>query len=39
MEVRDILMKLPEWKHQGNKVGTFRPYGRQRYYVRKETSE
>ena len=39
MEVRDILMKLPEWKHQGNKKITASPYGRQRYYVRKETEK
>ena len=33
-EIRDILAALPEWRHQGNKRVTARPYGRQRYYER-----
>ena len=37
MEVRDIMMKLHEWRHQGNKKSTIHPYGRQRYYIRKES--
>ena len=35
-EIRDIMAKLPEWRHRGNKVKTIKPYGRQRYYERKE---
>jgi predicted P-loop ATPase len=33
-EIADILAKLHEWRHQGNRQKTFRPYGRQRYYER-----
>ena len=33
-EVRDIMEKLPEWRYQGNKIKTIRPYGRQRYFKR-----
>ena len=33
-EIRDIMAGLPEWRHQGNKQITARPYGRQRYYER-----
>ena len=33
-EVSDIMAKLPEWRHQGNRQKTIRPYGRQRYYER-----
>ena len=33
-EIADILAKLPEWKHQGSRKKTLRPYGRQRYYER-----
>ena len=33
-EIRDIMAGLPEWRHQGNKRITARPYGRQRYYER-----
>ena len=33
-EIRNILAKLPEWKNQGDKKITARPYGRQRYYRR-----
>ena len=33
-DIRDIMAGLPEWRHQGNKRITARPYGRQRYYER-----
>ena len=33
-EIRDIMAGLPEWRHQGNKRMTAKPYGRQRYYER-----
>ena len=35
-EIRDIMAGLPEWKHQGNKLITAHPYGRQRYYKRSQ---
>ena len=35
-EIRDIMAGLPGWKRSGNKRTTIRPYGRQRYYERKE---
>lgn len=31
-EVRDIMVKIPQWRHQGNAKITAGPYGRQRYY-------
>jgi predicted P-loop ATPase len=31
-EVRDIMSKIPGWRHQGNAQITAKPYGRQRYY-------
>lgn len=31
-EVRDIMVKLPQWRHQGHAKITAGPYGRQRYY-------
>jgi predicted P-loop ATPase len=34
-DVRDIMAKLPQWKHQGNAKITAGPYGRQRYFERK----
>ena len=34
-EIRDIMAGFPEWSHQGNNRMTARPYGRQRYYVRR----
>lgn len=34
-EIRDIMSKLPAWKHQGNKTKTCKPYGIQRYFVRR----
>lgn len=36
-EIRDIMAKLPEWRHRGNKLCTIRPYGRQRFYERMAT--
>ena len=33
-DIRDIMAGLADWKHQGNKLITARPYGRQRYYKR-----
>ena len=33
-DIRDIMAGLSEWRHQGNKQITARPYGRQRYYKR-----
>ena len=36
-EIRDIMASLPEWRHQGNSQITARPYGRQRYYARRDT--
>ena len=36
-EVRDIMDGMHDWRHQGNKRITCRPYGRQRYYERRET--
>ena len=35
-EVRDIMSKFPEWRHQGNALITAKPYGRQRYYKKGE---
>lgn len=37
-EIRDIMAGFPEWRHQGNSRITARPYGRQRYYARRETT-
>ena len=31
-EIRDIMAGLPEWRHQGCKKITCKPYGRQRYF-------
>ena len=33
-EIRSILANLPDWRHRGAKIRTFKPYGRQRYYER-----
>ena len=33
-DVRDIMAKIPEWKHKGNAKITAGPYGRQRYFER-----
>lgn len=35
--VSDIMLKLPQWKHQGNARITVQPYGRQRYYMKEDT--
>ena len=35
-EVSAIMASLPEWRHMGGKVRTIRPYGRQRYYERRD---
>lgn len=35
-ELRDIMAKIPGWKHQGSALITAGPYGRQRYYKREE---
>lgn len=35
-EVREIMAKIPGWRHQGNAVRTVKPYGRQRYYKKEE---
>lgn len=35
-EIRDIMSKLPAWRHQGNARCTRKPYGFQRYYKREE---
>lgn len=35
-EVREILMKLPRWRHQGSAQITAGPYGRQRYYKKED---
>ena len=34
-EIREIMARIPGWRHQGNQKLTIRPYGRQRYYVRR----
>ena len=36
-EIRDIMASIPEWAHQGNKQLTCKPYGRQRYYLRRNS--
>lgn len=33
-EISAIMAGMPEWRHQGNKQITVKPYGRQRYYER-----
>lgn len=35
-EIRDILAKLPGWRHQGSKQRTIKPYGRQKFYERRD---
>ena len=34
-EIRDIMAGLEEWRHQGGSLLTIKPYGRQRYYERR----
>lgn len=31
-EIKAIMAKMPGWRYQGNKIKSFHPYGRQRYY-------
>ncbi len=38
-EIRDIMASFPEWRHQGNKQKTRKPYGRQRYFERVDGKE
>jgi hypothetical protein len=33
-EIRDIMATMPDWKHQGAKQRTIKPYGRQKHYER-----
>lgn len=33
-EIRDIMAHMPDWRHQGNRKTTIKPYGRQRHYER-----
>ena len=35
-EIRDIMEKIPQWRHQGNAKIVTKIYGRQRYYKREE---
>lgn len=35
-EINDILCQLPEWERMGAERATIRPYGRQRYYKRRQ---
>ncbi len=35
-EIRDIMARLPEWRNKGNAKLTIRPYGRQRYFERRD---
>ena len=37
-EISSIMASLPEWRHSGGLTKTIRPYGRQRYYERREGS-
>ena len=34
-EIRDIMAGMTDWRHQGNKQRTIRPYGRQRFFERR----
>lgn len=34
-EIREIMARIPGWRSQGRRQLTIRPYGRQRYYVRR----
>ena len=38
-EISEIMEKLPEWEHKGAARKTIKPYGRQRYYERKQQDE
>lgn len=35
-EIHDIMAKLPGWQSSGRKQKTIKPYGRQRFYLRKD---
>ena len=35
-EIREIMAKLGGWVYKGNRIKTFKPYGRQRYFERTE---
>ena len=35
-EIRDIIAKLPEWRHCVSLRKSVKPYGRQRYYARRK---
>ena len=39
MEIRAIMAALPEWRHHGGARRTFKPYGRQRYFERREEAD
>lgn len=34
-ELREIMSRLPEWRSRGREQKTIKPYGRQRYYIRR----
>jgi predicted P-loop ATPase len=34
-EIRSILNRMPEWRYQGNRQASIKPYGRQRYFTRR----
>ena len=36
-EIREIMASLTDWKHKGAALRTINPYGRQRYYERRES--
>ena len=38
-EIRDILAKMPNWRYKDNKLRTFKPYGRQRYFERRTEND
>lgn len=38
-EVRDIMLKIPQWRHQGNKQISSGPYGRQRYFKKEAQAD
>lgn len=38
-EVRDIMSRMDEWRNMGNKMRTIKPYGRQRYYERRQEDD
>jgi hypothetical protein len=38
-EIRDIMARLPEWRSRGRQQRTIRPYGRQRYFERRDSND